>query len=260
MELTQSVVEMQTISTTMTGETILRATDIEHSYGLLTVLEGVSVSVDSGTVTALVGPNGSGKTTLIRALAGLHEPSEGTIAYEGSETIRRRGYLPQRPAFRPGQSVLDALTFYASLVGETERDAMATLERVGLEDAADREVSALSGGMTRLVGIAQATLGDPPVIILDEPASGLDPEMSLHIFDVLSTLAERGTAILLSSHDLALVEETADKVLILDDGTIVRRGPPDEMADDIGVGSLLETFKSSISGEPGTVLVREETV
>lgn len=235
---------------------VLRAEELEHSYGLVSVLEGVSLELRSGTVTALIGPNGSGKTTLIRALAALHEPTDGTVRYEGPETTREIGYLPQRPAFRPGQTVAEALTFYASLVGAGEGEAIAKLEQIGLSAAAERDVAALSGGMTRLVGIAQATIGDPPVVILDEPASGLDPEMSLHVFATLEELAADGTAVLLSSHDLALVEETADDVVLLDGGEIIAHGPPDEIQQETDAKSLLGAFKESIEAEAGTVRVQ----
>ena len=243
-----------------TDETLLlEATDVARSYGTVSVLEDVSLDVHSGTVTALIGPNGSGKTTLIRTLAGLDETTAGTVSYRGPETVREIGYLPQRPAFRPGQSVHDTLAFYASLVGETEADAIARLERVGLADAADRDVDALSGGMTRLVGIAQATIGSPPVVILDEPASGLDPAMRVHIFEAVERLAATGTAVLLSSHDLALVERTADRVVLLDGGEIVRDGSPTALCEESGSGSLLAAFEESIAAEAGTVRVQGET-
>ena len=245
----------------MTAENpLLRATELEHAYGLVTVLEGVSLDLYGGTVTALIGPNGSGKTTFIRALTGLHEPSGGTVEYGGPETTRRVGYLPQYPAFRPGQTVLQALTFYASLVGGSVADAEAALDRVGLGDATERDVDALSGGMTRLLGIAQATVGDPPVVILDEPASGLDPEMSLHVFHTLGELADDGTAVLLSSHDLALVEETADVVALLDAGEFVARGSPAELRAETDADSLLGAFRSLVTREPGTLRVQEARI
>ena len=241
------------------SERILQATDIEHAYGQVSVLEGVSLGLSAGEITGLIGPNGAGKSTLIRALAGLQEPTAGEVTYRGPESVRPIGYLPQRPAFRPGQSVADALAFYASLVGADRSEALARLEAVGLADAADRDVEALSGGMTRLVGIAQATIGDPPVIVLDEPASGLDPEMSLHIFEVLSDLAAAGRAVLLSSHDLALVEESCDRVALLDGGEIRARGAPKSLRDEAGVESLLAVFKSTIGAEAGTVRVQGVT-
>lgn len=244
---------------TDTERAVLELRDVDRSYGTVSVLEGVSLTLRAGSVTALIGPNGSGKTTLIRTLAGLDDPTEGTVDYRGPESVRQIGYLPQRPAFRPGQSVSDTLAFYATLVGESESEALARLERVGLADAADRDVDALSGGMTRLVGIAQATIGSPPVVVLDEPASGLDPAMRVHIFDVVEQLAEDGTAVFLSSHDLALVERTADRVVLLDAGEIVHDGTPDGLGEARGTSSLLEAFEESIAAEAGTVQVQGET-
>ncbi|MFC4248476.1 ABC transporter ATP-binding protein [Natribaculum luteum] len=238
---------------------ILEAVDVDKSYGDVPVLDEVSISISAGDVTALIGPNGSGKTTLLRALAGLHEPTAGEIRYLGPETARPIGYLPQHPAFRPGFTVRETLTFYASLVGDDEDAAMKLLKRVGLEAAADRQVEALSGGMTRLLGVAQATVGDPPVVVLDEPGSGLDPGMSVHIYDVAADLADAGTAVLLSSHDLALVERGVDQVVLLDQGEIVQTGSPAAIRDALEADSLLEAYEASVTGEAGTVRVRGES-
>ncbi|MDS0478383.1 ABC transporter ATP-binding protein [Natrinema sp. 1APR25-10V2] len=233
---------------------ILEATDINHDYGSVSVLQDVSATIKRGRVTALIGPNGSGKTTLIRVLAGLHEPTAGDIAYNGPDTARRIGYLPQHPSFRPGFTARETLRFYASLVGSDETDAMAQLERVGLEDAADRNVEALSGGMTRLLGIAQATIGDPPIVILDEPGSGLDPGMRQHVFDVASTLADDGIAVLLSSHDLELVGQVTDDVLILADGRTAEQGS----TAGLGADSLRSVYDDAVGGERDTVQVLGE--
>ena len=247
------------MSDTELPKPILTVDGIEHEYGRTTVLEGVSFEVRPGDVTAVIGPNGAGKTTLIRSIVGLHEPSGGEIRYRGPDATRPIGYLQQRPAFRPGQSVREALGFYASLAGETDADSFERLERVGLSAAADHNVENLSGGMTRLVGIAQATIGDPPLVVLDEPASGLDPGMSARIFEVAEELAAAGTALLLSSHDLTLVERSADRVALLDDGSIVRQGSPADICDESGADSLLSAFESSVAGDAGTVRVRGET-
>ena len=238
---------------------ILTVEELSHSYGRVDVLDDVSLDVRSGDVTAIIGPNGAGKTTLIRAIVGLREPTAGDVSYRGPDAVRPIGYLQQRPAFRPGQSVKEALTFYASLVGETDADAMTRLEQVGLAAAADRNVEDLSGGMTRLVGIAQATVGDPPLVVLDEPASGLDPGMSVRIFEVAEELTGAGTAVLLSSHNLSLVERVADRVALLDDGSIARCGSPAEIRTEAGSDSLLKAFESSVTGDAGTVRVRGES-
>jgi ABC-type multidrug transport system ATPase subunit len=113
--------------------------------------------------------------------------------------------------------------------------------------------------MTRLVGIAQATVGDPPLVVLDEPASGLDPGMSVRIFEVAEELTAAGTAVLLSSHDLSLVERTADRVALLDDGSVAQLGTPAEIRAELGADSLLAAFESAITGDAGTVRVRGET-
>ena len=238
---------------------ILTIEELEHAYDRTPILEDVSFEIRAGDVTAIIGPNGAGKTTLIRAIVGLHEPTAGRITYHGPDAARPIGYLQQRPAFRPGQTVRDAIAFYGSLVGESEVAATERIERVGLSAAADRNVEALSGGMTRLLGIAQATVGDPPLVVLDEPASGLDPEMSVRIFEVAEELAAEGAAVLLTSHDLALVERTADRVVLLDGGSIARIGSPAGLQSETRSDSLLEAFESAVSGEAGTVRVRGES-
>ena len=238
---------------------ILTVSSVAHSYGRIDVLEDVSFDVRAGDVTAIIGPNGAGKTTLIRGIVGLSEPTGGEIRYRGPDARRPIGYLQLRPAFRPGQTVEEALTFYASRVGETNTDAVAKLERVGLAAAADRDVDALSGGMTRLVGIAQATIGDPPLVVLDEPASGLDPGMSVRIFDVAEEIATSGSAVLLSSHDLALVERTADRVILLDDGGVAHAGPPAALCANHEADTLLEAFEAAVTGDTGTVRVRGDS-
>ena len=238
---------------------LLTISELAQSYGRTDVLDDVSFEINAGEVTAIIGPNGAGKTTLIRSLVGFIEPDSGEIRYRGPDATRPIGYLQQRPEFRPGQSVQQAIAFYASLVGETEADAIDRLERVGIAGAKNRNVEALSGGMTRLVGIAQATVGDPPLVVLDEPASGLDPGMSVRIFDVAEELAADGAAVLLSSHNLALVERTADTVVLLDDGSIARIGSPAELLEELDADSLLSAFETAVTGDAGTVRVRGET-
>ncbi|MFB6101343.1 MAG: ABC transporter ATP-binding protein [Haloplanus sp.] len=241
----------------MTAESSLRATDIHQRFGDVTALAGVSLDVPPGSIVALVGPNGSGKTTLLRILAGLLDPTDGEVHYEGegASATRPLGYLPQEPTFRPGFTALETMAFYARLVGD---DPAELLERVGLGDVPDRRVEALSGGMTRLLGIAQSLAGDPPVLALDEPASGLDPGMSRHVFDLIEGLAADGHAVVVTSHDLPLVERAADQVVVLDRGAVVASGTPAELRERTG-GPLHETFGTLVEGEDAVVAVREVT-
>lgn len=237
----------------------LAVEELKHTYGRYPVLEDISFDAKSGEITAILGPNGSGKTTLIRALVGLLNPTGGTVSYSALEATRPIGYLQQRPSFRSRQTVQEAINFYSSLVGEPETRADSRLEQVGLSEAANRGVGSLSGGMRRLLGIARATVGDPPLVVLDEPASGLDPGMSVRIFEVAEELAAHGAAVVLSSHNLTLVERTADTVVLLDDGTIAGIGSPAEFRTETGTESLLEAFEAMVTGDPGTVRVSGDT-
>jgi len=220
----------------VTDAPILRLDAISKSFGTVEALSDVSASIPSGSVVAVVGPNGSGKTTLIRILVGDLAKTSGSVAYEGPEADRPIGYLPQDPTFRPGFTAAETLSFYSSLVDGSEPEPL--LKRVGLAAAADRNVEALSGGMRQLLGIAQATVGDPPLVVLDEPASGLDPNMSANVFQTAAEMAGAGTTVLLSSHDLTLVEETADSVIVLARGTVAASGTVEELRATFDVDSL----------------------
>lgn len=213
---------------------------VSRSFGDLSVLADVSFELAAGTVAAVVGPNGSGKSTLLRIVAGLLAPDAGTVAVR-SDADRPVGYLAQRPAYRPQFTVRETLSFYGSLL-PAEADAEAILAGVGLAPVADRRIGALSGGMVRLLGIAQATVGDPPVLVLDEPSSGLDPTMTRQIREAIDDLGAGGRAILLATHDLRTVERVADLVLVLDCGGIVARGSVDEIVAAADGADLAEAI------------------
>ncbi|MDZ7687466.1 MAG: ABC transporter ATP-binding protein [Halobacteriales archaeon] len=236
------------------GDVVLEAKDVSHSYGDLNVLDGVSMSLRAGEVTALLGANGSGKTTLLRILAGLLTPDDGDIVVGAGKAARTVGYLPQTPSFRNGFTVAETLRFYASLLDADVSDDYidGALETVGLLDARERRVSGLSGGMTRLLGIAQASVGEPPIMMLDEPTSGLDPEMTGRIFEVLDGLADDGAAVLLTTHDLEKVGRNADKVVLIHNRTVAESGTPQEVVERRGAEELSEVFDAVVrDGEGG---------
>lgn len=215
---------------------------VSRAFGDLDVLGDISFGVDTGTVACLVGPNGSGKTTLLRIVAGLLASDSGTVSV-ASDGGRSVGYLAQQPAFRPQFTARETIDFYGSLV-EGAVDSAAVLDRVGLTPVADRRVDALSGGMVRLLGIAQTTVGDPSALVLDEPSSGLDPTISRHITDVVEDLAADGDAVLLSTHDLRSVERVADVVFVLDRGEIVATGGPEALLADTGTDTLEDALEA----------------
>ncbi|MFC7128794.1 ABC transporter ATP-binding protein [Haloferax chudinovii] len=236
------------------GRPAVAATDLRHAFGDVGVLDGVSLSVAPGEIVALVGPNGSGKSTLLRFLARVRAPDEGTVTVGSTDTgggRARVGYLPQQPGFRAGFSAADTLEFYAQFVDE-DVDVAGVLERVGLADAAGRRVGALSGGMTRLLGLGRALVGDPAVVVLDEPASGLDPGMVERLFDIVSDLADAGIAVVLSSHNLGPVERTADRVVVLDGGRFVADGDPRAVVESVGAADLQTAFGDLVATEEVT--------
>ena len=229
-------------------ESVIDVDGVTHTYGDVTVLEDVSFTVPSGSVTALVGPNGSGKTTLLRIVGGLMRSTAGRVDI-GVDVPRPIGYLPQDPDFRPVFTVRETLAFYADLIPH-EVDVDAAIEEVGLTAASDRRVDALSGGMRRLLGIAQATLGDPPLVLLDEPTGDLDPRMTEYIFEVVEDLSGEGTAILLATHNLSGAER-ADDLLLIDRGSMVATGPPADVVAEAGADSLKEAFLTLVGAEGG---------
>lgn len=241
---------------------ILAAADIEMGFGDVSVLDGVSIALHAGRVTALVGPNGSGKTTLLRIVAGLLSPDAGTVRLaierptsrsksQTGEADRLVGYLPQHPAFRETFTAAETLRFYADLVDEDASAVEDRLAGVGLREVADRQVGGLSGGMTRLLGLAQATVGDPPVVVLDEPTSGLDPRMTTHVFDAVEAMSTTGQAVLLATHDLAAVEEVVDRVVVLDRGGVVARGPIEDLCTRENGDDLPAVFAELVGASDG---------
>jgi len=229
---------------------VLALEDAGFAFGDLTILDEASLAVERGELVALVGPNGAGKTTVLELLAGLRAPDSGTVR-RPTAAARSTAYLPQSPGFRSGFTVRETLAFYAGLVGAGDGDDAvdvdAVLDRVGLGDAADRRVEALSGGMTRLLGLAQALVGDPPVVVLDEPTSGLDPDVADSVFDATAALATDDRAVVVASHDLAAVEARADRVVLAADGAIAFDGPPDGLLAETGAGTLREAFSLAVA-------------
>lgn len=196
-------------------------------------VDDVSVSVERASIHGLLGPNGAGKTTTLKLLLGLVRPTAGTFEVFGDDSTRpggRRtlGFLPEQPYFPMNLTALQAMRFYGRLIGvprhDLAGDSAALLSRVGLEDAARTELTKFSRGMLQRLGIAQALLGHPRVVILDEPASGLDPVGQRDIRNLMLELRSEGVTVLLSSHQLSEVEAVCDRVSILNRGRLAAEG------------------------------------
>mgnify|MGYP001066860451 CR=1 FL=1 len=197
-------------------------------YGDRTVVDHVSFTCRPGTVTGFLGPNGAGKSTTLRMLCGLTRPSAGTATVTGRpyrdlpNPARKVGVLLDASAQHPGRTGREVLTLAAMTIGVDPSRVPDMLERVGLDGRAGRRrVRAYSLGMRQRLGIALALLGDPEVLILDEPANGLDPEGIAWMRRLLRGFADRGGTVLLSSHLLAEVEAIADRIVVINAGRIV---------------------------------------
>ena len=229
------------------GDTVARLDDASHSFADLTVIDSLTLTLSAETVTALVGPNGSGKTTLLRLFAGVLPLDSGERTISAS-TERPVGYLPQAPQFRGHLTVQQTLQFYADLL-ERDVEVEDAIAQVGLDDVRDRRVDALSGGMRRLLGLAQAFLGDPALLVLDEPMSGLDPRMQRHVQEVIAGVSAAGPAVLVATHDLTWANR-ADEVAVIDRGRILVERPPAELIADTGTGSLVDAVLDMLGEEP----------
>ena len=211
-------------------------------YGRVHALAGVDVEVGEGELVGLLGPNGSGKSTLVKIACGLVRPTAGTAsicgAPAGSLAARRAlGYLAELFRFPEWYSADELLELHQRLAGSAgggaERSEL--LELVGLAEARDRRIGAISKGMQQRLGIAQALVGMPRLLLLDEPTSALDPAGRRTVRRLLEALRARGVSVLLNSHLLSEVELVCDRVIILRRGSIVTQGTPDELARPRGV-------------------------
>ena len=209
---------------------------VSKSFGPIAAVKDVSFSLKEGEIVALVGHNGAGKTTLIKMMLGLIRPSAGTVRVLGEDpatgaaSVRTRlGYLPENVSFNPALTGTETLRFYAALKRAGRGEIAGLLERVGLAGAADRRVRTYSKGMRQRLGLAQALLGQPRVLLLDEPTTGLDPASRRDFYQFLDELRTAGATILLSSHALSELEGRADHVVILGRGVKVADGTLDEL-------------------------------
>ena len=210
---------------------MIEVQNVTKYYGRICALDSISLGVKSGEIVGLLGPNGSGKTTLMRILTGFFPATEGVVHVAGLDVatssleVRSRiGYLPENVVLYPDMSVQAFLNFCARIKIEGVPQGRSDVERVlsacALEDMARRQIGTLSKGYRQRVGLAQALLGQPEVLILDEPTIGLDPNQVIGIRELIKGLAGQST-VLLSSHILHEVELTCERVIIIDKGRII---------------------------------------
>lgn len=226
------------------NDNIIVIKDLKKKYDKLHALDGVNLEVKKGEVISIIGPSGSGKSTLLRSITLLETPSEGEIYFEGKKvndkknninlTRQKIGMVFQQFNLFPHKTVIENMILAPMKVLKLkEKDAkelaMSLLKKVGLEDRADEYPSKLSGGQKQRIAIVRALCMKPDVMLFDEPTSALDPEMVGEVLHVMETLAKDGMTMLIVSHEMGFAEQTASRVLFMDQGKIVEQGTPEQI-------------------------------
>jgi len=216
---------------------VISLQNVNKQYASETVLNDINFEVQSGECIVLVGHNGAGKTSLMKLMLGLTKPTSGIVNVLGKNPAfsaataqgSALGYLPESVAFYEAMSGREVLYFYAQLKGVKKSACEKLLDLVGLADAAKRRVGTYSKGMRQRLGLAQAMLGNPQLLFLDEPTTGLDPILRQHFYELIDGLQKDGATSLISSHSLHEVEARASRFIILKSGNIVAMGSLDEL-------------------------------
>ena len=244
------------------NEQVISLQAVSKCYASETVVRDVNFNVKSGECVVLVGHNGAGKTTLMKLMLGLTRPTSGTVKVLGGNPAfsaataqhKMLGYLPESVAFYEAMTGLEVLRFYARLKGATNLDCENLLELVGLSDASKRRVGTYSKGMRQRLGLAQAMLGEPQLLFLDEPTTGLDPLLRHHFYELIDGLHKQGVTSIISSHALNEVEARADRFVIMKAGIIVACGTLDELYQQVALPVQLRV--SVASGEASSIAER----
>lgn len=261
------------------AETLLSVEQLRVDYEDLTAVDDVSFSVEAGMVYGLIGPNGAGKTSIIRVIAALLEPTYGSVRVAGidvidspQEALRQVGFMPDFPPLYDDLTVREFLALFASAygleAGKRRQRIDELLEQVQLTEKAETAAGSLSRGMKQRLFLAKTLLHDPKVLLLDEPASGLDPRARLDLRDVIINLGKQGKAVLVSSHILAEMADFCNSVGIMERGKMLVSGRIDEILKQIQPGLTMalrlvaadDRLGTALSGQAGVSQVQLDGV
>lgn len=242
---------------------VIQALGLAKHYGSLHAVDGVDLAVQRGEIFGLIGHNGAGKSTLFKMMLGLIAPSAGEVLVDGTSVRGRHfraarrhiGYLPENVVLYDNLSGLETLRFFARLKGAPSAQCEPTLARVGLAHAAQRPLREYSKGMRQRLGFAQALLGAPRVLFLDEPSNGLDPQAIRDFYATLRDLRDTGVTIIITSHILAELQERVDRLAIMAAGKIQALGSVQELRDQM---HLPLTFELRLA--PGDVPLAQQAL
>lgn len=241
----------------------IEADGVTKRFGAIVALDGVSLTVAPGECVGLAGHNGAGKTTLFKLLLGLIRPESGLLRVLGGETAgagaaRNRGeigFLPENVAFDPAATGNETLAFYARLKGAAPAEVRRLLTRVELSQAARRRVGTYSRGMRQRLGLAQALIGRPRLLLLDEPTTGLDPQLRSGFYDLVEEAKQAGSSIVLSSHVLSELEGRVDRLLVLNEGRVIAGGTLHEIRRRARLPTMLRvTVSHCRTADVGAIL------
>lgn len=251
----------------MTDAPAIEIRGVSKRFGSVTAVDDLSFSVPRGSVTGFLGPNGAGKTTTMRCLLGLARPSSGQALLMGSryadlrEPLRVVGAALEVTGFHPGRSARRHLQVSAVAAGIDPARIEAVLAATAMTEYADRRVGGFSSGMRQRLALSTALLGEPTILVLDEPANGLDPAGMAWLRGALRTFADRGGAVLISSHVLAEVQAVADRVVVIGRGRLVTEGPTDVLTASAGVfvrTPRVDTLAEALRADGATVVVEAD--
>ena len=221
-------------------EFVIKTEDLHKSFKNVRAVQGVNLNVKKGDVYGFLGPNGAGKTTTIKMIMGLTHPDSGNVFINGENTAENGvnlraniGYLPERAQLYKNLTAMQTLKFFAELRKVDKKECDEMLSKVGLTKWRDAKVSTFSKGMVQLLGIGQALLGDPELLILDEPTAGLDPRWSRVLKDIILEKNSKGTTVFFSSHLLFEVQELCKRVAILNKGKLIIENTVDKISEGV---------------------------
>lgn len=216
---------------------------VDKYYDKTMVVDSIDLQINTGESFVLIGHNGAGKTTLMKLMLGLTKPSAGKVKVlgenptSGSFSAKRRvlGYLPESVSFYHHMTGLELLSYYARLKGVAKTEVNKRLEQVGLLEAAGKRMNTYSKGMRQRLGLAQAILGTPELLFLDEPTTGLDPSLRRDFYQIIGDLRAGGTTVVISSHSLNEIEEQADRIALIKNGKLVACGSLEDLSKTVGL-------------------------
>jgi len=241
------------------ADPLIRAIDLTKHYGVRRAAEGLNFAVHGGEIFGFLGPNGAGKTTTMKMIVGLLRPTRGRAIVDGHDVQEdpiaakaASGYVPEEPHLYPKLSGREFLHFVGDLFGmpadQIERRTNELLRIFSLDETADDMIDSYSHGMRQKTAVAAALMHDPRILVLDEPTSGLDPKSARLIKDFLRQMADRGTAVFLSTHILEIAERMCDRIGILNEGRLIAIGTMEELREMSTGETTLEDIFLSLTG------------